>query len=122
MSFFDNASTSITLASLFIVGPAVGHALVSCFDWQSWRAPIQHLTVSLCTMAAVSGMILTYGYLCELRPASVAWYSLINEMTKTQGRLSPLLPKPQDRLNASYHGLSVEAHRVSRFQFWTVTC
>jgi hypothetical protein len=83
MSFLDSALTLITLASLFIIGPAVGHAMVSCFDWQSWRVPIQHLIVGFCTMAAVSGMILAYGFLWERNPKSVAWYNLIHEMTMT---------------------------------------
>jgi uncharacterized membrane protein len=85
MSFLDSALTLITLASLFIIGPAVGHALVSCLDWQSWRVPIQHLIAGFCTMVAVSGMIFAYGFLWERSPKSVAWYNMINEMT-TIGR------------------------------------
>ena len=81
MSFLDSALTLVTLASLFIIGPAVGHAVVSCFDWQSWRVPVQHLIVGFCTMVAVSAMILAYGFLWERSPKSVAWYNMIQEMT-----------------------------------------
>jgi hypothetical protein len=55
MSFSDHALTLITLASLFILGLAIEHAVVSCFSWQNWSVPIQHLAVGFCTMFAVSG-------------------------------------------------------------------
>ena len=67
MSFLDNALTLITLASVFILGPAIRYALVSCLNWQSWSIPIQHLAVGICTMLAVSGVILSYGLLVSLR-------------------------------------------------------
>lgn len=76
----DSALTLITLGSLFIIGPAVGYAAVSCFNWQNWAVPIQHLAVGIFTMAAVSGMILAYGYLWEQSPTSVAWYGWIQEL------------------------------------------
>ena len=79
MSFLDNALSIITLASLFILGPAIGHAVVSCFRWQGWSLPIQHIVVGVCTMLAVSGMILAYGLLWERSPMSVAWYGWVQE-------------------------------------------
>jgi hypothetical protein len=81
MSFLDDALTLITLASLFLLGPALGRALITCFDsWQSWSQPIQHLAVGICTMIAVTGMILAYGVLWKLSPTSVAWYGWIQEV------------------------------------------
>jgi hypothetical protein len=80
MSFLDSALSLITLASLFIIGPAIGYALVSCFNWQNWPVPIQHLVLGICTMVAVSAMILAYGFLWERSPASVAWYGWIQEL------------------------------------------
>ena len=91
MSFLDSALTLITLASLFILGPAIGYAVVSCFNWQNWRAPIQHLAVGICTMVAVSGMILAYGLLWERSPTSVAWYGWIQEL-QTAGKLRQTVP------------------------------
>jgi hypothetical protein len=91
MSFLDYMLTLITLASLFILGPAIGHALVSCFNWQKLSPPVQHLVVGLCTMAAMSGMILAYGFLWERSPKSVAWYSWIQDVTAA-GRVNPTLP------------------------------
>jgi hypothetical protein len=79
MSFLDSALSLITLASLFIIGPAIGYALVSCFSWQNCPVPIQHLVLGICTMVAVSAMILAYGLLWERSPASVAWYGWIQE-------------------------------------------
>jgi hypothetical protein len=83
MSFIDNALSLITLASVFILGPAIGYALVSCFNWQNLPVSIQHLAVGLCTMIAVSGMILAYGLLWERSPTSVAWYGWIQDMQTT---------------------------------------
>jgi hypothetical protein len=80
MSFLDNAFTLITLASLFLLGPALGRALVSCFNWQNWSLPIQHLAVGICTMIAVVGMVFAYGALWKLSPKSVAWYGWVQEV------------------------------------------
>jgi hypothetical protein len=76
----DSALTLITLASPFIIGPAVGYAMVSCFKWQNWAVPIQHPAVGICTMVAVSEMILAYGLLWERSPTSVAWYGWLQEL------------------------------------------
>jgi hypothetical protein len=80
-SFLDSALTLITLASLFILGPAVARAVVECFDWQKWSVSAQHLVVGFCTATAVSGMILAYGLLWQRSPKSVAWYSWIQDVT-----------------------------------------
>jgi hypothetical protein len=81
MGFLDNALTLITLVSLFLLGPALGRALVACFEnWQDWWLPIQHLAVGICTMIAVTAMILAYGALWKLSPKSVAWYGWIQEV------------------------------------------
>jgi hypothetical protein len=76
MSILDNALTLITLLSLFLLGPALGRAMVACLHgWQDWSLPIQHLAVGICTMIAVTGMVLAYGALWKLSPKSVAWYT-----------------------------------------------
>jgi hypothetical protein len=80
MSLLDNALTLITLASLFILGPALGHALVSCFEWQNWSVPIQHLVVGICRMISVAGLIVAYAALWQVSPKSVAWYGWIREV------------------------------------------
>ena len=81
MGFLDNALTLITLLSLFLLGPALGRALVARFEnWQDWSLPMQHLAVGLCTMIAVTGMVLVYGALWKLSPKSVAWYTWIHEV------------------------------------------
>jgi hypothetical protein len=70
MGFLDNALTLITLVSLFLLGPALGRALVACFEnWQGWSLPIQHLAVGICTMIAVTAMVLAYGALWKLVPS-----------------------------------------------------
>lgn len=77
----DNALSLITLLSLFLLGPALGRALVACVPrWQDWSLPIQHLVVGICTMIAVTGMILAYGELWKFSPKSVAWYNWIQEV------------------------------------------
>jgi hypothetical protein len=81
MDFLNNALTLITLLSLFLLGPTLGRALVACFDsGHNWSLPIQHLAVGICTMIAVTGMILVYGALWKLNPKSVAWYTWIQEV------------------------------------------
>jgi hypothetical protein len=69
MDFLNNALTLITLLSLFLLGPTLGRALVACFDsWHNRSLPIQHLAVGICTMIAVTGMILVYGGAMETEP------------------------------------------------------
>jgi hypothetical protein len=81
MGFLDNALSLITLLSLFLLGPALGRALVARFDgWQNWSLPGQHVAVGICTMIAVTGMVLVYGALWKLSPKSVAWYTWIQEV------------------------------------------
>jgi MFS family permease len=81
MGFLDNALSLITLLSLFLLGPALGRALVTYFDsWHNWSLPIQHLVVGICTMIAVTGMVLVYGAVWKLNPKSVAWYTWIQEV------------------------------------------
>src|SRR5277367_1309232 len=84
MSIFDNGLTLITLVSLFLLGPALGRAMVACLHgWQDWSLPIQHLAVGICTMIAVTGMVFAYGALWKLSPKSVAWYTWIEEVPVT---------------------------------------
>jgi hypothetical protein len=81
MGFLDNALTLITLLSLFLLGPALGRAVVVSFrSWQNWSLPMQHLAVGLCTMIAVAGMIFAYGALWKVSPKLVAWYGWIQEV------------------------------------------
>ena len=69
MDFLNNALTLITLLSLFLLGPTLGRALVACFDsWHNRSLPIQHLAVGICTMIAVTGMILKNGGAMETEP------------------------------------------------------
>jgi hypothetical protein len=81
MSLLDNALTLITLLSLFLLGPALGRAMIACFSgWQDWWLPIQHLAIGICMMIAVTGMIFAYGALWKLSPKSVAWYTWIQQV------------------------------------------
>jgi hypothetical protein len=84
MGMLYNALSLITLLSLFLLAPAIGRALVARFTgWQDWSLSIQHLAVGICTMIAVSGMVLAYGALWKLSPKSVAWYTWIEEVPVT---------------------------------------
>jgi hypothetical protein len=81
MDFLDNALTLITLLSLFLLGPALGRAMIACFSgWQDWWLPIQHLAIGICTMIAVTGMVFAYGALWKLSPKSVSWYTWIQQV------------------------------------------
>ena len=84
MDFLDNALSLITLLSLFLLGPALGRAMIACFSgWQDWWLPIQHLAIGICTMIAVTGMVFAYGALWKLSPKSVAWYTWIQQVPVT---------------------------------------
>jgi hypothetical protein len=54
MTFLDNALTLITLASLFILGPALGRVVVSCFDWEKCPVPIRHFLVGFGTLGGAN--------------------------------------------------------------------
>ena len=71
MDILYNALTLITLLSLFILGPALGRALLTRIDGsQEWPVPTQHLALGLFTMIAVAGMIVLYGALWIVRQPS----------------------------------------------------
>ena len=84
MRFLHNALTLITLLSLFVLGPAIGRALLMRVDRrQRWSQSVQHIALGVSTMIALTGMILIYGALWKLSPKSVAWYDWIEEVPVT---------------------------------------
>lgn len=95
MGSLDTAVSLVTLASLFILGPALGHAVVSCFNWQNWPIPIQHFVVAVCTMVAVTGLIFAYGALWQLSPKSVAWYGWMHELPAAGNAIEPVPARRQ---------------------------
>jgi hypothetical protein len=84
MGVIYNALSLITLLSIFFLAPAIGRAMLTrLHSWQQWSQPIQHLAVGICTMIAVTGMVLAYGALWKLSPKSFAWYTWIEEVPVT---------------------------------------
>jgi hypothetical protein len=119
MSILDNALSLITLLSLFLLGPALGRALVACVPgWQDWPLAIQHLVVGICTMIAVAAMVLAYGELWKFSPTSVAWYNWIQEVpvagnvNVTGDARSP--PAPEGDGRAAIRGPEKVENRRSR--------
>ena len=71
----------VTLLSLFILGPALGRALLLWWDARRARAlPSQHIALAACTMVALTGLVILYGVIWKANPKMVAWYSWINSI------------------------------------------
>jgi low temperature requirement protein LtrA len=78
MNLIDRAISLVTLASLFVLGPAFGRAIL--FRWerrQTWSQSKQHMALGLSTMIALTGLLLVYGVVWKMSPRTVAWYSWI---------------------------------------------
>jgi hypothetical protein len=68
----------VTLLSLFILGPAFGRALLLWWDASRQRSlASQHIALATCTMIAITGLIVVYGFIWNANPKLVAWYSWI---------------------------------------------
>jgi hypothetical protein len=79
MNLFAHISSLLTLLSLFILGPALGRALLLWWDKRRERTlPSQQIALGLSTMIAVAVLLVFYGLLWKANPRLVAWYSWIN--------------------------------------------
>ena len=71
----------VSLGSLFILGPALGRALLFWWDKRRERSlPSQHIALAACMMVALTGLIVVYGIIWKANPKMVAWYSWIYSM------------------------------------------
>ena len=76
-SFPENAPRVFVV--LFVLGPALGRALLLWWDKQRERSlPSQHVALAACTMIAVTGLIVGYGLIWQANP--IAWYSWMYSM------------------------------------------
>jgi hypothetical protein len=86
MNLFAHISSLITLVSLFILGPALGRALLLWWDKHRERSlPSQHIALGFSTMIVVAALLVFYGVVWKTNPRLVAWYSWINTEIPTSG-------------------------------------
>jgi hypothetical protein len=81
MEIIEHTFSIASLLSLFILGPAFGRALLLWWDKRRERSlPSQHIALAICTMIALTGLIMIYGVIWQANDQMVAWYSWINSM------------------------------------------
>jgi hypothetical protein len=79
MKLFAHISSLLTLLSLFILGPALGRALLLWWDGQRKRTlPSQHMALGISTMITMAALLIFYGTVWKANPRLVAWYSWID--------------------------------------------
>ena len=62
MDLVERISSLVTLLSLFIVGPALGKALLLWWDERTQRSlPSQHIALTVSTIIAFTALIAVYG-------------------------------------------------------------
>ena len=81
MRLAEHIFSILTFLSLFILGPALGRALLLWWDSRRERSlPSQRIALAVCTMIALTGLIIIYGVVWKANPRMVAWYSWINSI------------------------------------------
>ena len=79
MRLIEHIFSLITLLSLFILGPALGRALLLWWDKRRERTlPSQHIALGFSTMIVVAALLVFYGVVWKTNPRLVAWYSWID--------------------------------------------
>jgi hypothetical protein len=69
MDLVERISSLVTLLSLFIVGPALGKALLLWWDERTQRSlPSQHIALTVSTMIAFTALIAVYGVIWKANP------------------------------------------------------
>jgi len=86
MDLVERISSLVTLLSLFIVGPALGKALLLWWDERTQRSlPSQHIALTVSTMIAFTALIAVYGVICKANPRLIAWYAWIGPEIPIEG-------------------------------------
>jgi predicted permease len=69
VSIFDRATSLISLLSLFVLGPALGRALIMRWDRRlTWSQSMQRVALGLSTMVVLAAMIAVYGVMWKIHP------------------------------------------------------
>ena len=86
MDLIERISSLVTLLSLFIVGPALGKALLLWWDERTQRSlPSQHIALTVSTMIALTALIAVYGVIWKANPRLIAWYAWIGPEIPIEG-------------------------------------
>jgi uncharacterized iron-regulated membrane protein len=78
MRLLRDISSYVNLLSLFIMGPAIGRALLLWWDRDKKRSlPVQHIALAVSTMIALTFMLMVYGVIYYANHELVTWYTWI---------------------------------------------
>jgi hypothetical protein len=81
VTLVEHIFSLVSLVSLFILGPALGRALLLWRDKGRERSlPSQHVALAVCTMIAITGLIAIYGVVWKANPSMVTWYSWLSSV------------------------------------------
>jgi len=76
MSLFEHISSLATFISLFVLGPAVGRAILLWWDKRRERSlPAQHIAFAVSTMIALTFLLVIYGLFWKANPRAVVWFA-----------------------------------------------
>jgi acid phosphatase len=79
MNLVYHITTLVSLLSLFVIGPALGRALLLWWNKQQARTlPPQHLALAFSTMVTLSVLVGLYGLIWKANPRLVAWYGWLD--------------------------------------------
>jgi|RhiMethySRZTD1v2_1073278.scaffolds.fasta_scaffold2453652_1 hypothetical protein len=89
MNLFHRIVSLLTFASLFVLAPAIGRALLLWWDKQRNRSlPSQHIALAISTMVALTGLFAIYGVIWKANPKLVAWYDWMSRDIPIAGDVS----------------------------------
>jgi hypothetical protein len=79
VNLLERIVSLLSLLSLFILGPALGRALLLWWDKRRDRSlPAQHIALGISTMLVLAIFIMIYGAVWKANPRLVAWYTWID--------------------------------------------
>ena len=81
VKILEHAFSIVSLLSLFLLGPALGRALLLWWDKRRERSlPSQYIALATCTMIALTGLIVIYGVIWKADRRMVAWYDWMDSI------------------------------------------
>jgi acid phosphatase len=88
MNLIYRITTLVSLLSLFVIGPALGRALLLWWNKQQARPlPSQHLALAFSTMVSLSVLVGIYGLIWKANPRLVAWYGWLDGKIPISGNV-----------------------------------
>jgi hypothetical protein len=86
MTLIHRICSLLTLASLFVMGPALGRSLLLWFDQKRVRSPAgQQAALGISIMLGIASFVAVYGGIWKMNPKLVAWYDWIGRSLPISG-------------------------------------